>query len=65
MNLEEETIFLENLLDNQHRPGGTWTCNCGRFAKFLSESHYYNGEFDCYSYTVDCKRCGVVTVECV
>jgi len=44
---------------------GSWTCLCGRFAVFVSESHYYNGEFDMYSYTVNCKRCGVVTVDCV
>lgn len=44
---------------------GSWTCLCGRFAVFVSDSHYYNGEFDMYSYTVKCKRCGEVTVECV
>ena len=46
-------------------PRGTFKCECGRFAKFVSERHYYNGWFDCYSYTVNCSRCGVVTVECV
>ena len=40
-------------------------CECGLFAKWVGEYYYYNGEFDCYSYTVDCKRCGIVTVECV
>jgi len=40
-------------------------CSCGRFARWLGESHYYNGQFDCYSFDVACSRCGVVTVECV
>lgn len=40
-------------------------CLCGRFAKFVGDRHYYNGTFDCYSYDVDCSRCGVVTIECV
>jgi hypothetical protein len=53
------------LLDEGPKRGGSWTCACGLFAKFVSESHYYNGQFDCYSYTVNCKRCGVTTVECV
>lgn len=53
------------LLDDGPKRSGSWTCLCGLFAKFVSESSYYNGQFDCYSYTVDCKRCGVVTVECV
>lgn len=39
-------------------------CECGWYAKFAGDRHYYNGTFDCYSYTVDCKRCGLVTVEC-
>lgn len=42
-----------------------YQCACGRFAKFVSERHYYNGQFDCFSYDVDCSRCGIVTVECV
>jgi hypothetical protein len=40
-------------------------CACGRFAKYLGGRSYYNGNFDCYSYDVDCSRCGVVTIECV
>lgn len=40
-------------------------CLCGRFAKWVGERYYYNGQFDCYSYDVDCSRCGPVTVECV
>ena len=40
-------------------------CLCGRFAKWVGDSHYYNGQFDCYSYTVRCSLCGEVTVECV
>jgi hypothetical protein len=44
---------------------GSWKCECGLFARFVSDRHYYNGQFDCYSYTVRCSRCGLVTVECV
>lgn len=40
-------------------------CLCGRFAKWVGDRHYYNGQFDCYRYTVRCSRCGVVDVECV
>lgn len=40
-------------------------CVCGRFAKWAGDRHYYNGQFDCYSYDVNCSRCGVVTIECV
>ena len=40
-------------------------CECGRFAKWVGDRHYYNGQFDCYSYTVACSRCGDVTIECV
>lgn len=40
-------------------------CLCGRFAKWLGDEHYYNGQFDCYRYTVRCSRCGDVSVECV
>lgn len=40
-------------------------CECGRFAKWAGERHYYNGSFDCYSYTLTCSRCGDVTIECV
>lgn len=47
------------------KPSGTWRCVCNWFARFVSERHYFNGEWDMYSYTVDCKRCGIVTVECV
>lgn len=54
---------LEGSLSPQRR--GSFKCECGLFAKFLRERHYYNGQFDCYSYTVQCARCGEVTVECV
>lgn len=40
-------------------------CLCGRFAKWLGDQHYYNGQFDCYRYTIRCSRCGDVDVECV
>jgi hypothetical protein len=43
----------------------TLHCLCGRFARWVGDSHYYNGTFDCYSYTVHCARCGDVTIECV
>lgn len=47
------------------KKGGSWKCECGLFARFVSDRHYYSGWFDCYSYTVACKRCGEVTVDCV
>ena len=40
-------------------------CPCGRFAKWVGDQHYYNGQFDCYRYTVRCSRCGDVDIECV
>jgi hypothetical protein len=40
-------------------------CLCGRFAKYRGGRNYYNGTWDCYSFDVECKRCGVITVECV
>lgn len=40
-------------------------CLCGRFAKYLGGRSYYNGNYSCYSFDVDCSKCGVVTVECV
>lgn len=40
-------------------------CLCGRFGKWVGDQHYYNGNFDCYRYTVRCSRCGDVDIECV
>jgi hypothetical protein len=40
-------------------------CLCGRFAKWGGDRHYYNGQYNCYSFDVICGRCGTVTVECV
>jgi hypothetical protein len=40
-------------------------CLCGRFAKWVEDRSYYNGNYTQYSYTVNCTRCGIVTVECV
>lgn len=47
------------------RPHYDVHCLCGRFAKYKGGRSYYNGWYDCYSYDVDCKKCGVTTVECV
>lgn len=55
---------IEFALEPDKKPG-TWTCECNWFATFVSDRHYFNGEWDMYSYTVDCKRCGIITVECV
>jgi len=55
---------IEFLLEPEKK-SGSWKCECGLFARYLHDRHYFNGEWDMYSYTVDCKRCGVVTVECV
>ena len=50
----------------QHPPRvETPHCLCGRFAKYLGGRNYYNGTYDCYSFDVECSRCGIVTVECV
>lgn len=56
-----EMEALEKRAPNRHQPH----CLCGRFAKWVSDQHYYNGTFDCYRYTVRCSRCGDVDIECV
>lgn len=53
----------ESPIPKPRKPG--IQCACGRFAKWAGDRHYYNGQFDCYSYTVRCSRCGDVTIECV
>lgn len=54
--------------------GGRWKSSnaspvqcpgCGRFAKWAGDHHYYNGNFDCYSFDTDCSKCGRLTTECV
>jgi hypothetical protein len=40
-------------------------CLCGRFAKYVGVTHYYNGNFDCETLTVECKHCGTVDIELV
>lgn len=40
-------------------------CLCGRFAKFIGIHHYYNGNYDCATLNVECKRCGTVGIELV
>lgn len=40
-------------------------CGCGRFAKWVGDQHYYNGNYNCYRYTIRCSRCGDVDIECV
>lgn len=63
---EAQAYFEENEAQKRYgnRGGGGYQCHCGRFAKYLSGRHYYNGVWDCYSYDVMCSRCGKVTVEC-
>lgn len=61
---EAEAKDVENRRNGNRGQGG-YQCLCGRFAKFAGDRHYYNGFWDCYSYDVECSRCGVVTVECV
>jgi len=57
---------FDGFVMEQPKPKGTFWCpNCGKFAKFVSERHYYNGQFDCYSFDTDCKTCGIQTTECV
>lgn len=66
-------LWLDDILeptDEPHeyvgpQPCHTHHCLCGRFAKWAGDRHYYNGNFDCYSYDLLCSRCGVVTIECV
>jgi hypothetical protein len=40
-------------------------CACGRFAKHVRTERYYNGFFDTVSMTVDCSRCGEVSIRLV
>ena len=47
-----------------NRGQGGYQCACGRFAKFVSSRHYYNGWYDCYASTLNCQRCGEVEVKC-
>ena len=39
--------------------------SCGRFSKASNGRHYYNGQYNCYSYDTYCDQCGTLTVECV
>ena len=59
--------FIGPLDDSPMPMGGApgLHCLCGRFAKWVGDQHYYNGNFDCYRYTVRCSRCGDVDIECV
>lgn len=60
---EPVELEVEPISGKQHRE--QVHCLCGRFAKWVGGRHYYNGQFDCYRYTVRCSRCGDVDVECV
>lgn len=44
---------------------GGWRCHCGRFAKFVSLYRAFNGWFESETLTVNCSRCGVVTIALV
>lgn len=64
--LLEEAEIPEGYFDPPEAPPHRQVqCLCGRFAKWSGDRHYYNGSFNCYSFDVDCSRCGVVTIECV
>jgi hypothetical protein len=63
--LEPDEVPTEPDYQLHPKPHYDVHCLCGRFAKNLGGRHYYNGTWDCYSFDVDCKRCGVVTIECV
>ena len=54
--------------DEEPKAQGGFPVNCpecGRFAKYLGGHAYYNGNFDCYSFETECKKCGICTTECV
>lgn len=40
-------------------------CSCGRFAKYLGTTRYYNGSYSCERLNVRCSRCGDVGIELV
>jgi len=40
-------------------------CLCGRFSRYLGVDHGFNGNYATETMTVDCSRCGVVTIELV
>jgi len=40
-------------------------CLCGRFARYVGVRHGYNGSFSTETMTVECSRCGTVTIELV
>ena len=61
---ERLPALVKAIMKDQPRRGPA-QCRCGRFAKWVSDRRYYDGNFDQYSYTVNCSRCGDVTVECV
>jgi hypothetical protein len=63
--LEPDEVPSEPDYQLHPRPHHDLHCACGRFAKFKSERYYYNGTYDCYSFDVECARCGVTTIECV
>ena len=39
-------------------------CSCGEMSRCVGDLRYFTEEFKMYSYTVECGRCGEVTVEC-
>lgn len=65
MNTEPVFVGFPRLVGQAATHPPSAQCQCGRFAKWVGDHYHYNGQFDCYSYTVRCSHCGEVTVECV
>lgn len=61
----EEIVDLTPTEYKPRRGLTTPQCLCGRFAKYVGVRHYYNGNFDCATLTVECKHCGTVDIELV
>jgi len=59
--IEQDKEYQKHLtiMEQAHCP------DCGRFAKWGGDRHYYNGWFDMYSFDTICAKCGTVTTECV
>jgi len=38
---------------------------CGGKVRAIGGSHWYNGQYDCYTLVLECENCGIYDVECV
>lgn len=58
-------LDTEHLPPTKPLPRPSVQCLCGRFSRYLGITHGYNGSYSTETMTVDCSRCGVVTIELV